>query len=81
MEDDEYENLPTERMSVHLIAGGMAGMMEHCVMYPVDCVKVSKNTFQNALKYEFLQIITSTTSVHIKEHLLYIKLRFFVTFV
>lgn len=46
MEDDEYENLPTERMSVHLIAGGMAGMMEHCVMYPVDCVKVSKNTFR-----------------------------------
>ena len=42
MEDSDYEDLPTERVSVHLIAGGLAGMMEHCVMYPVDCVKVGK---------------------------------------
>lgn len=40
MEDNDYENLPTERVTIHLVAGGMAGVMEHCVMYPVDCVKV-----------------------------------------
>ena len=40
MEDSEYESLPTERVTVHLAAGALAGVMEHCVMYPVDCVKV-----------------------------------------
>ena len=37
----DYESLPTDRISAHLIAGGAAGIMEHCVMYPVDCVKVN----------------------------------------
>ena len=41
MEEIDYESLPTEKLSVHLLAGGAAGMMEHCAMYPVDCVKVS----------------------------------------
>lgn len=40
MEDSEYESLPTEKATVHLAAGALAGVMEHCVMYPVDCVKV-----------------------------------------
>lgn len=39
MDDSEYESLPTEKVTVHLAAGAMAGVMEHCVMYPVDCVK------------------------------------------
>ncbi len=40
MEEVDYESLPTDRLSAHLLAGGAAGMMEHCCMYPVDCVKV-----------------------------------------
>ena len=40
MEEVDYESLPTERLSAHLLAGAAAGMMEHCAMYPVDCVKV-----------------------------------------
>lgn len=40
MDESEYESLPTENYRVHLIAGGFAGVMEHCVMYPVDLVKV-----------------------------------------
>ncbi len=40
MEEVDYESLPTSRLSTHLLAGGLAGMMEHCCMYPVDCVKV-----------------------------------------
>lgn len=40
MEEVDYESLPTERLSAHLFAGAAAGMMEHCAMYPVDCVKV-----------------------------------------
>jgi solute carrier family 25 iron transporter 28/37 len=42
MEEVDYESLPTERLSVHLCAGAAAGMMEHCAMYPVDCVKVRR---------------------------------------
>ena len=40
MEESEYESLPTEKVTVHLAAGALAGVLEHCVMYPVDCVKV-----------------------------------------
>lgn len=43
MDESEYESLPTERATVHLAAGALAGVMEHCVMYPVDCVKVRSN--------------------------------------
>lgn len=41
MGEADYESLPTDNLWQHLCAGGMAGMMEHCFMYPVDCVKVS----------------------------------------
>ena len=44
MEEVDYESLPTERLSAHLVAGAAAGMMEHCAMYPVDCVKVTTAT-------------------------------------
>lgn len=38
--EDEYETLPEGTSTrVTLAAGAMAGIMEHCVMYPVDCVK------------------------------------------
>ena len=40
MEEIDYESLPTGKLSIHLLAGAAAGMMEHCAMYPVDCVKV-----------------------------------------
>lgn len=39
-EIDEYETLPTDKVSTHLMAGALAGVGEHCVMYPVDSVKV-----------------------------------------
>eukprot|EP00061_Rhincodon_typus_P007906 g30050.t1 len=36
----EYESLPeTASTSTHMIAGAVAGVLEHCVMYPIDCVK------------------------------------------
>lgn len=39
---DDYEALPeSSTLTTHLIAGAFAGMAEHCVMYPVDSVKVS----------------------------------------
>ncbi|WKX95882.1 hypothetical protein Q1695_012384 [Nippostrongylus brasiliensis] len=36
---DEYEDLPTHSIGVHLAAGAMAGAVEHCVMFPFDSVK------------------------------------------
>ena len=40
MGEVDYESLPTDKLWAHLLAGGAAGVTEHCVMYPVDCVKV-----------------------------------------
>lgn len=42
MNPDDYETLPTDNVGTHMIAGAIAGVMEHCVMYPLDSVKVSK---------------------------------------
>lgn len=49
MDDSEYESLPTEKVTVHLAAGALAGVMEHCVMYPVDVVKVRSVRFTGFL--------------------------------
>jgi solute carrier family 25 iron transporter 28/37 len=38
--DNDYETLPTENVVTHMTAGAVAGVMEHCVMYPLDSVKV-----------------------------------------
>ena len=40
MGEAEYESLPTNKLSVHMLAGAAAGVAEHCIVYPVDCVKV-----------------------------------------
>ncbi|XP_071521243.1 mitoferrin-1-like [Panulirus ornatus] len=39
MDFDEYESLPTSNVGVHMTAGAVAGVMEHCVMFPIDSVK------------------------------------------
>ncbi|XP_037327990.1 mitoferrin-2-like [Pungitius pungitius] len=36
----DYEGLPQgASTSTHMLAGSVAGIMEHCLMYPIDCVK------------------------------------------
>ena len=37
---DDYETLPVNSVTAHMLAGALAGIMEHCVMYPLDSVKV-----------------------------------------
>lgn len=44
MEFDDYETLPSSSTATHMVAGSFAGIMEHCIMYPVDSVKVSYYT-------------------------------------
>ncbi|GIY54599.1 mitoferrin-2 [Caerostris darwini] len=39
MDFDDYESLPTSSSTIHMVAGSFAGIMEHCLMYPVDSVK------------------------------------------
>ncbi|KAK2098794.1 hypothetical protein P7K49_024245 [Saguinus oedipus] len=37
----DYEALPAgATVTTHMVAGAVAGILEHCVMYPIDCVKV-----------------------------------------
>lgn len=45
MNFDEYENLPSSSHTDHMLAGAIAGIMEHCVMYPLDSVKVNLAIF------------------------------------
>uniref|UniRef100_A0A8C5QI05 Solute carrier family 25 member 28 n=1 Tax=Leptobrachium leishanense TaxID=445787 RepID=A0A8C5QI05_9ANUR len=40
LKEPEYEALPEgSTVTTHMLAGAVAGIMEHCLMYPVDCVK------------------------------------------
>lgn len=56
-EDHEYESLPTSCMRTHMLAGAMAGVMEHVVMYPLDSVKVFNNIFFSSKFVELKHII------------------------
>lgn len=41
MDGEDYESLPSgAALGTHMVAGAVAGIMEHTVMYPVDSVKV-----------------------------------------
>ncbi|KAM0793348.1 hypothetical protein ACM66B_000803 [Microbotryomycetes sp. NB124-2] len=39
VEEIEYEGLDHESMAINMLAGAMAGISEHAVMYPVDSIK------------------------------------------
>ncbi|KAK5644490.1 hypothetical protein RI129_005790 [Pyrocoelia pectoralis] len=39
MNFEDYETLPTSNVFTHMTAGAFAGVMEHCLMYPLDSVK------------------------------------------
>lgn len=41
----DYEGLPQgASTSTHMLAGAVAGIMEHCLMFPIDCVKVAQSS-------------------------------------
>ncbi|XP_027716698.1 mitoferrin-2 isoform X1 [Vombatus ursinus] len=43
----DYEALPAgATVTTHMVAGAVAGILEHCVMYPVDCVKTRMQSLQ-----------------------------------
>ncbi|CAH2275019.1 mitoferrin-1 [Pelobates cultripes] len=46
-DNDEYESLPEGASPViHMLAGAVAGVLEHTVMYPVDSVKTRMQSLQ-----------------------------------
>ncbi|XP_066062288.1 mitoferrin-1-like isoform X6 [Chamaea fasciata] len=46
-EGEEYESLPSgAALGTHMVAGAVAGIMEHTVMYPVDSVKTRMQSLQ-----------------------------------
>lgn len=51
---DDYESLPESmHPAVHMVAGALAGIGEHCVMYPVDVVKVNSSICHSSLDRGF----------------------------
>ena len=47
-EEEDYESLPADTSHfIHLLAGGLAGMTEHCAMYPFDAIKVNIKTMMH----------------------------------
>jgi hypothetical protein len=39
-EEVDYEALPTTSVKVQLLAGAIAGIAEHTIIYPIDAIKV-----------------------------------------
>lgn len=54
MNFDDYEQLPTPSTATNMIAGGAAGILEHCVMYPMDSIKVRSHKVYSETKLIYL---------------------------
>ncbi|XP_048486474.1 mitoferrin-1 [Plutella xylostella] len=48
MNFEDYETLPTQSSVTHMTAGAIAGIMEHCIMYPLDSVKTRMQSLRSA---------------------------------
>lgn len=45
--EPDYEGLPQgASTSTYMLAGAVAGIMEHCLMFPIDCVKTRMQSLQ-----------------------------------
>ncbi|XP_068183837.1 mitoferrin-2 [Antennarius striatus] len=45
--EPDYEGLPRGASTrTHMLAGAVAGIMEHCLMFPIDCVKTRMQSLQ-----------------------------------
>lgn len=40
VEEIDYEGLSHDSVAINMLAGALAGISEHAVMYPVDSIKV-----------------------------------------
>ncbi|XP_054718507.1 mitoferrin-2-like [Uloborus diversus] len=56
MDFDDYETLPCGSTTTHMVAGAFAGIMEHCVMYPLDSVKTRMQSLKPSPKAYYRSI-------------------------
>ncbi|KAK7110898.1 mitoferrin-2-like isoform X2 [Littorina saxatilis] len=65
MEDDNpYESLPpSSTVTTHMLAGAAAGIMEHSVMYPVDCVKTRMQTLVPDPKADYRSLLDAANKI------------------
>lgn len=62
-DEDEYEDLPTENKMVHIFAGSVAGISEHCMMYPVDLVKTRMMALSPPVEAKYRGVMQSLRSI------------------
>lgn len=68
MNFDDYEQLPTPSVTTNMIAGAAAGVLEHCVMYPMDSIKVN---FKRVVCIQFITRLSFhviSSSVALRDH-------------
>lgn len=64
MEEDDYESLPdVATPSDHMIAGAAAGILEHCIIYPVDVVKTRMQCMRPDPKARYTGIIDAFVKI------------------
>ena len=52
---DDYEALPaTASLGVTCFAGALAGIAEHCVMFPIDSVKVRREAQEGMFGHDIV---------------------------
>ncbi|XP_075580252.1 mitoferrin-1 isoform X1 [Pelecanus crispus] len=68
MEGDEYESLPSgASLGTHMMAGAVAGIMEHTVMYPVDSVKTRMQSLQPDPKAQYRTVYEALKKIVLTE--------------
>jgi solute carrier family 25 iron transporter 28/37 len=50
VEEIDYEGLNHDSLAINMLAGSLAGISEHAVMFPVDSIKVGRPDFKMSLK-------------------------------
>merc|ERR1712127_451307 len=64
MEEDDYESLPDiATPKDHMIAGAAAGILEHCIIYPVDVVKTRMQCMKPDPKANYSGIIDAMVKI------------------
>ncbi|NXY15421.1 MFRN1 protein, partial [Atrichornis clamosus] len=70
MEGEEYESLPSgAALGTHMVAGAVAGIMEHTVMYPVDSVKTRMQSLQPDPKAQYRSVYEALKKMVLTEGL------------
>lgn len=63
-DDNPYETLrEVSSMTTHMLAGAAAGIMEHSVMYPVDCVKTRMQSLVPDPKADYRSVVDALNKI------------------